>query len=170
MIQSNRLQIRRTTGQDINFVLEAESDSENRQYVGQWNKEEHLQALSDPDIFHILLVSRDDQQKIGYAIIAGLENSNKSIELMRLVVMEKGKGYGKEALNLIRDFCFQKLKAHRLWLDVRSNNPRAKYVYEQIGFIQEGVLRESVLYNGQFLSLIVMSILENEYEDRSNGP
>lgn len=163
LIQSDRLKITRTQEQDLDFALAAEYSPDNSQYVGQWKKEEHLHALNNPDILHILFETYPDRQKIGYAIIAGLQKPSKSIELMRLVIVDKGKGYGKEALNLIKDYCFQTLQAHRLWLDVRSNNPRAKHVYEQAGFIQEGVLRESVIYNGQYLSLIVMSILESEY-------
>lgn len=74
-----------------------------------------------------------------------------------------GKGYGKIALALIQKHCFTILHAHRLWLDVRAHNSRAQKVYESMGFVQEGRLRDSVFYDGHYEDLIVLSILEDEY-------
>ena len=96
--------------------------------------------------------------------MTGLKNPNHKIELKRLIITDKGKGYGKETLRLIKSLTFGQLGAHRLWLDVRSNNPRAKHVYESEGFVVEGILRESVYSDGQYLSLSVMSVLENEFK------
>lgn len=42
----------------------------------------------------------------------------------------------------IKKIVFDKLKAHRLWLDVRLKNYRAQQLYQSEGFIKEGVLRE----------------------------
>ena len=100
---------------------------------------------------------------MGYLILAGLENANLSIELRRIVVTDKSKGYGKEALRLIKKLAFEQLKAHRLWLDVKGHNLRAKHIYEFEGFVVEGVLRECVKIEETFESLVVMSMLCSEY-------
>lgn len=78
------------------------------------------------------------------------------------MICNKGNGMGRETLRLIKKFAFEELGAHRLWLDVISKNLRAQNLYKSEGFKEEGVLRECVLYNGNYESLIVMSILENE--------
>ena len=54
--------------------------------------------------------------------------------------------------------------AHRLWLDVYDNNVRAQNVYEAQGFTREGILRECIKAGNTYYSLIVMSILEYDYE------
>ena len=94
--------------------------------------------------------------------MAGLQNPNHNIEFKRFVICKKGKGFGKEALRLIKEYSFNELNGHRLWLDVRSKNKRAQNVYKSQGFKEEGVLRECILYQGKYESLIVMSILEYE--------
>jgi diamine N-acetyltransferase len=156
--------LQRTLPQNLEYVMNSERDPENSPFVGQWTLEEHKVALGNPDLLHLIAINKRDNQLIGFAILTGLQNSNHRIELKRLVITDKGKGYGKETLRLIKSIAFRQLGAHRLWLDVRSNNPRAKHVYESEGFVVEGILRESVYLNGQYLSLSVMSILENEFK------
>lgn len=100
---------------------------------------------------------------VGYVILVGLEDADLSINIKRLVVTDKSKGYGKQALRLIKKFAFEELQAHRLWLDVKDFNLRARYVYETGGFIVEGILRECIKTGDKFESLVLMSILAHEY-------
>ena len=162
--QNDSINLQRTLLEDLEYVMGAERDPENSPFVGQWTFEEHQIALDDFDLLHLLVQTKQDNRRIGFAILTGLQNQNHRIELKRLVITEKGKGYGKEILRLIKSIAFKQLGAHRLWLDVRSNNPRAKHVYESEGFIEEGILRESVFLDGKYLSLSIMSVLENKFK------
>lgn len=163
MKKSKRVVLRISKVEDLEFVINAERDKDNSQYVGQWTKEQHINALENKDILHIIVEDTITAKPIGYIIISGLENLNKSIEFKRFVICEKGNGIGKETLDLVKDLVFNDLKAHRLWLDVRLKNKRAQNVYKSQGFKEEGILREGIFYNGEYESLIVMSIIENEY-------
>jgi RimJ/RimL family protein N-acetyltransferase len=49
---------------------------------------------------------------------------------------------------------------------VYAFNPRARRAYEKAGFRAEGVLRESLRYNGEWVDATVMSILAPEWNDR----
>ena len=95
-------------------------------------------------------------------ILAGITNPN--IEFRRVVISNKGKDFGRETLRLVKKVVFGQLNAHRLWLDVRYKNQRAQNLYKSEGFVEEGILRECILYNENYESLIVMSILKNEYK------
>ncbi len=161
--KSDSIILRLTEVKDLEFVVNIERQEENAQYVGQWTKEQHIDSLSNKDILHLIIEEVGSHNPIGYLIIAGIENSNRNVEFRRIVICEKNKGYGKETLRLIKEVSFEKLNAHRLWLDVRFKNKRAQKVYKSEGFKEEGILRECILYNNEYESLIVMSILENEY-------
>jgi diamine N-acetyltransferase len=160
--KSKNITLRKTRLEDLEFVIRAERDKENAMYVGQWTKEQHINALEDKDLLHIIIEDFSNKA-IGYMIISGLKGLNRSIEFKRFVICEKNKGFGKEALNLIKELAFNELNAHRLWLDVRLKNERAQNVYKSQGFKIEGVLRECIFYEGDYESLIVMSILSSEY-------
>jgi diamine N-acetyltransferase len=57
---------------------------------------------------------------------------------------------------------FKELQAHRLWLDVKVHNARARSLYKSEGFSEEGLLRECFRGPVGFESLVVMALLHNE--------
>lgn len=44
-----------------------------------------------------------------------------------------------------------------------SFNPRARHAYEKIGFIREGVKREALLFDGEWIDAEVMSLLSGDW-------
>lgn len=162
LMKNDDIQILHTEKQDIPFIVDAEQQHENAKYIGQWSFEQHINALDDEDVFH-LIIKNTNAQPVGYAIIRGVINQNDCIELMRIVIIAKGLGYGKSAVSLLKKWCFEIKHIHRLWLDVREDNIRAQHVYKTQGFKQEGVLRECIKTDNSYQSLIIMSILSQEY-------
>lgn len=154
------LQLRKTEDRDLDYVLAVEHSDENRSFVIPWSREQHRQALVDPDIVHVIV---ETQIRVGYVILAGLVGPNQSVELRRIVISEKGKGYGRAAVEMVKDLVFETYQAHRLWLDVKAQNQRARGIYHSAGFIIEGMLRECLRTEDGFDSLVVMSMLRKEY-------
>ena len=158
------VRLRPTAEEDLNFVLRAEWNEEDRPYVGRWPREKHLDALADDDAEHLILERSEDGAPVGYAILTGFGGGGGIFCLKRLVVSEKGRGYGRAAVRVIKDHVFDDLGAHRLWLEVFEHNARARHLYESEGFAAEGITRDSVWTGDGYCSLVVMSILESEYE------
>jgi Acetyltransferases, including N-acetylases of ribosomal proteins len=167
--KSDLIILRNTQENDLDFVVDSEHQPDNAQYVGQWTKEQHRVSLFNEDILHLIVEEKSTNKPIGYVILAGITNSNQSIEFRRVVISDKGKGLGRETLKLVKKVAFEQLNAHRLWLDVRYKNQRAQNLYKSEGFVEEGKLRECILYNENYESLIVMSILKNEYNNKLNS-
>jgi len=160
------IRLRETKETDISFVSDAERDPSNSLYVDQWDFSKHRDSLLESDIKHIIIEREEDHQPIGYVIMAGFSGRHKSAELKRLVITEKGKGHGKEALSLIQKMIFEELKFHRLWLDVRDHNEKAIELYKKKGFSIEGHLRECVYVEDHHESIYIMGMLRHEYIDR----
>lgn len=158
------LLIYETTTSDIDFIVSLENDNENVQFIFPNSKEEHFNLIANKDISHLALKSKDDKL-LGFVILAGLENENRSIEFRRIVINQKGKGFGRMAIKKIKKYCFENLNCHRLWLDVLETNERARHLYKSEKFQEEGKLRDALIINEEFKSLIIMSILENEYKN-----
>jgi diamine N-acetyltransferase len=163
IVENGIIGLRETKVEDLDYVLLTETYPENKQYVGQWEYAKHNLALKDGDILHIIIEDCTNHKSVGYAILAGIKNQNKALELRRIVISEKGNGYGKSTLSLLKELAFEKFDFNRLWLDVRLKNERAQSVYKLTGFVEEGILREAVLYDGRFESLVVLSILKSDY-------
>jgi diamine N-acetyltransferase len=148
--------------EDLAFIAAAELAEENAPYVTAWPESRHREALGEAGTIYFVLRSPPDARRVGFAILRGADSPHRSIELLRLVVTEKGRGHGRTALRLIKRFVFGQLGAHRLWLDVLDNNERAQTLYRSEGFVLEGRLRECQWKDGRFETLLLMSILEHE--------
>jgi diamine N-acetyltransferase len=159
-------QLRQTSAPDLDFVLAAEADPDASPFVIRWSREQHEHALTDPDQAHLLVTDAADP--LGFVLLAGLASEHHSIELRRIIVARKGQRLGRRALSLVLDHTFGTLAAHRVWLDVKVHNQRARRAYTAVGFIDEGVLRDALLTNGTYESLAVMSVLDHEWTNRNN--
>ncbi|WP_051473684.1 hypothetical protein [Aquimarina macrocephali] len=70
---------------DIDTVVSIETDIENSQFILTSSKEEHLNLIADRNIEHLILKS-ENNITIGFVILAGLQNNNRSIEFRRIVI------------------------------------------------------------------------------------
>lgn len=102
---------------------------------------------------------------IGISVLKDIDLLNRVAETAIYIgdQAERGKGYSLQALNLTLEFGFQKLGLHRIWLKVRCDNAAAYHLYQKSGFREEGILREAIYKNGQYLDVAVMSILSSEF-------
>ena len=79
---------------------------------------------------------------------------------------EWGKGYGTDAVRALVDFGFAELRLERIWLEVGTENLRAKRSYEKAGFTHEGTFRHDRWEGGRYTDGHVMSILHDEWQSR----
>ena len=79
---------------------------------------------------------------------------------------DRGQGYGTDVLNAILAFGFGQLRLERIWLDVYATNPRARRIYERVGFVHEGTLRHAAFREGRSLDIDRMAILAGEWRSR----
>ena len=161
-----RVRLRPTMQSDLDFVLSLERDPENLPYITPWEKIQHEAAIRFPDFRHFIIEAGPGLDAGGFLILIGCRNPHLSIELKRMVVQDKHQGHGRAALRVAKKAAFDELHAHRLWLDEKSRNTLARAFYDSEGFTVEGVLREAVRVQGGFESLVVMSMLRREFEQR----
>jgi diamine N-acetyltransferase len=161
-----RARLRPTMQSDLDFVLTLEHDPENLPFITPWERMQHEAAIRFPDFRHFIIEGGPGLDAAGFLILIGCRSPHQALELKRMVVQHKGQGFGRAALRVAKKIAFDDLGAHRLWLDVKGLNSRARVLYESEGFIVEGRLRDAVRVSGGYDSLIVMSMLKPEFETR----
>ena len=71
-----------------------------------------------------------------------------------------GKGYVQEAMETVLAYAFQKLNLHRIEAFVEIENVSSQKALEKQHFKQEGILRESEIKNGRFISVAIYAKLK----------
>lgn len=122
------------------------------------------------DRWDLAIVERTTGRWVGELAILDWDADNRSCGFrIALAPDHRDKGYGSEATRLVVDRVFTELPAHRIQLEVYAFNPRAQHVYERVGFVPEGLLRESLCWDGRYHDTVVMGMLRSDWERSRNA-
>jgi RimJ/RimL family protein N-acetyltransferase len=73
-----------------------------------------------------------------------------------------GKGLFTEGARLVLDFAFDVLGVHRLEARAAACNGRGNGALRKVGALQEGILRRSLLRNGEYLDQVLWAIIDSD--------
>jgi RimJ/RimL family protein N-acetyltransferase len=62
------------------------------------------------------------------------------------------------------DYAFGTAGVHRIELQVYDFNPRARHVYEVVGFVHEGTMRDALRWDGEWIDCHLMGMLTSDWE------
>jgi RimJ/RimL family protein N-acetyltransferase len=112
-----------------------------------------------------------DGMLIGVCALFAFDNTAHTFELGITIGYPEywGRGYGREAIQMLVNYGFHYRNAHKIWLRVHGVNERGQRAYTAVGFVEEGRLRQHVYSNGQYDDLIVMGILREEWLGKARG-
>jgi len=136
LAEGGGLVIRKARIDDIGFMCEAELHGDNSPWVGHWPPDFRNEKFGDRDVLQMIVESKDGGA-VGFIIFIDMLNPKEKIQLKRIVITEKGKGYGKEALRLSQRLAFEVFGTKRLYLGTKAANIRAQTIYKAVGFIAD---------------------------------
>lgn len=121
-----------------------------------------------PDRLDLAVTDRDTGAWLGEVVINDWDPDNGCCGFrIALSASARGRGVGTEATRLIVDHVFaEHPEVHRIELEVYAFNPRARAVYERVGFVTEGVRRHALHWDGEWVDAIGMAILRPDWELR----
>lgn len=157
--------LRPAVDSDIPHIASLERGPVASAFAGQWSEERHRATLHGGDARY-LVVDQPGGGLAAFAILRGLAETSRAIELKRIVVAVPEKGLGRRILTELIRMAFEELGAHRLFLDVFEDNARARHLYESVGFVFEGTMRHAACRRGEWCNLRLMSMLADEYAAR----
>lgn len=174
-LQGELLRLRPIAARDADALWEIDSDPEGRRVTGRsvmHTREEvaaWCETVSDRDgRIDLAVTTGDSDECLGEIVLSEIDEARGNA-VLRLVMRPgaRGRGYGSEAIGLVLELAFDGLGLHRVGLDVLAINPRAQALYEGMGFVVEGRLREAYRVGERFSDAIVMGILEEEFRTLS---
>ena len=123
----------------------------------------HYNEQKDNTDFYVFCACDDEGKVVGQLIMRFPEEDRTHIRFGFIIVDTsiRGKGYGKQMLNLAKEYAFNMLGAKKITLGVFENNPKAMYCYESIGFKQTDIV-DTYSINGEEWKCIDMVCVKGE--------
>ena len=155
--------LRPARAEDIDAIMHIERLPGYDVFIGASSHEEHAAMLTSAD--GALRVWEIGGAVRGFAMLTKLTNEYGVVQLKRIAVDAPDAGLGRPFVRAVMDHVFTTTHAHRLELDTSAENPRARHVYEKLGFVHEGRVRDVYrLDDGRYVSSDLFSILRQEWE------
>ena len=121
-------------------------------------------GFEDRSLFEWGTAVTDSDEIIGTCTLLNLDPAHKRAEVGYAVRRDYwGKGYAKEALELLLTYAFGPLGLHRLEADVHPANIASIRLLERQGFRREGYLRERWHHLGKIEDGVFFGLLKHEW-------
>ena len=120
---------------------------------GFWSKDEGMLLLVDPD-----------DEAVGEIEFFPISHYLVGYELSYLIFGEEhaGKGFATEAVQLLTEYLFARLRINRLQLNIHPDNEPSRRVATKAGYTLEGLMRGCWFHGGTYHDLEIWSILRDE--------
>lgn len=120
---------------------------------GFWDKDEGM-----------LLIVTPEDEIVGEIEFFPITNYLVGYELSYLIFggEHAGKGYATDAVRLLTEYLFARLRINRLQLNIHPNNEASRRVATKAGYSLEGLMRGCWFHRGRYHDLEIWSILRDE--------
>ena len=179
VLEGDLVTLRSVTADDVPALRGIWEDAESLRLTGSHPREPdearvhawYATRAAQDDRLDLAVVDRASGAVVGEAVLNQWSADDESCSFrIALVPGTYGRGLGTEATRLICGYGFEELGLHRISLEVYAFNPRARRAYEKAGFVAEGVLRDALRWDGEWVDAAVMSILAGEWERHRGRP
>ncbi|MES5820965.1 GNAT family protein [Streptomyces sp. RG80] len=119
---------------------------------------------SQPDRLDLAVTDRATGELVGEVVLYEWDADARSCTFRTLIGPRgRGRGVGTEAVRLLVGYAFEQLALHRIQLEAYAFNHRALRVYEKVGFVREGLRRETEFRDGAWVDEVVMGLLDRDW-------
>ncbi len=96
---------------------------------------------------------------VGEVVANSYDAGNHSMNF-RIMIGPRGRdrGLGTEATQLFLEYLFTSTSLREITLSVFEFNPRARHVYEKMGFVECGIEENDLEFEGEWIDSILMSL------------
>lgn len=125
-----------------------------REIYGGWATAEDRLVLA--------VVDNASGDLVGEVVLNEWDEGNRSCGFRTLIgAAGRGRGLGTETARLTVEHGLRTMGLHRISLEVYAFNPRARHVYEKVGFVHEGTGRDALLFDDVWIDVHYMAVTDN---------
>ncbi|WP_299335649.1 GNAT family protein [uncultured Psychroserpens sp.] len=171
-LKGKHIYLRALEPEDLDFIHEIENDQifwEISNTITPYSKYIIKQYLehSHKDIFEVkqlrLVISNYQEEPIGMIDLFDFDFKNKRAGVGILIKEsdQRQKGFGNEALQLLKDYCKSQLALHQLYCNISEDNKDSLKLFKNHGFEIIGLKKDWNYINGSHKNEYLLQILLN---------
>lgn len=174
---SPNVRLRPLERDDLRFVHQLNND---RRVMAYWFEEPYeayveLQQLYDKHIHdqseRRFIAENQQGESIGLVELVEITHIHRRAEFQIIIdPRHQGQGYAKPVMGQAVDYAFNILNIHKLYLIVAVENHRAHRIYQEFGFLEEGILKQEFFTDGAYRDAIRMYMLQPDYQHCYHQP
>jgi RimJ/RimL family protein N-acetyltransferase len=118
-------------------------------------------VLRRQDCIYFAIEDAGSSRHVGNVWLWDIDERHRKAEI-RIVLGEasaRGRGCGREAIDLLCRYGFERLNLHRIYAYVLALNPAGRRAFEKAGFALEGTLREERWAGDRFIDVHLLARL-----------
>lgn len=175
LFKGERVRLRKISNEDVSVYHKWRNDMEVMHFTNPSldvftyaDTENFVESITDSHNSKGYMIEEINTDKpIGVTSLINIDYVNQNAECI-IDIGDKdywSKGFGREAFILLVDFAFKELNLHKIYLRVFSFNERAIKLYRNLGFDEEGKLKEQLYRDGNWHDIIFMGLLKRNYKE-----
>ena len=131
-------------------------------------QEKIKQYMNLKDSIVLMIVEQNTNVSVGQTALFRIDYVSRAAVFYLTILKPEywSKGFGAEAVQLMVDYAFSTLNLNRIQLHVCAENIPAIKIYQKVGFVREGILRQAMYRKGAYCDFWVMGLLRQEWLDK----
>jgi len=164
MITTDRLYLRPMLEEDAQFIIDMRNNPKILDSLFSYKMitvKEHLKWYNNrnDNRIDLIICKKDNDKRIGTINLSSIDHKNQKAEFGVMIAENYwNKGYAFEASEIFVNYSFNEFNLNKIHLGVLKDNTAAIKLYNKLGFIKEGTLKDSIFKTGQFKDVLVMAI------------
>lgn len=166
-LRGPNLELRTVTSDDYEFLLKHGNDPAIREGAPTPTpvSENDLREFVEGDDRSVQFLPCHDGTPVGFMFLFNIDSNRDHAEVGCWIAPDKqGNGHATEATNLCLEHAFEDRGLHKVIAHVFEHNDASMSVLENLGFQQEGCLREHDYIRGEYRDTHLFGLLVDEWQ------
>ncbi len=125
------------------------------------------QVLNDPNFLMFSIKFKETDELLGSCGLCNINWVHRQAEISLMIGWNSSyiddQGYAEEVSKLLINYAFNEINLNKVWAEVFEIDKKKRALFDKIGFVLDGTLREHYYYGGEWWDSYILSLLKKDY-------
>jgi RimJ/RimL family protein N-acetyltransferase len=176
MIKGKRVYLTSIEKEDLSLLQEWRNRTDYRKYFREYreisndmqNSWYQNKVLNDPGTIMFSIKDVNTNELLGCCGLCYINWVHRNADLSLYIGWNNeyidNEGYARESCELLFNYGYNELGLQKIWTEIYEFDHKKYRLYEDLGFKQDGFLRNQYFYDGKWWNSYILSLLSTEFK------